>query len=567
MEDLEASMPKVAEPHHSSRSLKNALGDAELSFRLSALKFSRLFDCLKPSEETKKTWYYRTFHEVCLTSSMPNAQKYLYKRGFKQKQQGYYILLCIDVVLRGVAQVFLCNHPLAGILITIGLGLTSYQLSLYALLGTAVATFSAVTVARPPEEDILAGLCGYDGALVGCACLSYFAGYRESATATILLSFLAGVVHVSVTNLMKIWTLPSFTFAFNIVTIMIVYAVSSHNIHMRFKPSSTHHYPDDWTSMSGGFVLDASVRGVGQFMFADTTEGGVLILAGIALCSRKGAIIALLGSIVGWVTAFYILDVTNRVGIRQGIFGYNSAGCCCALAGGIFYKVHDGAILVGVVGAFLAALLHQGIAGAFGGLPVLTFPFIISAWIMMLCRSKWLSETSEGFLKPLMRKMSTQTILGRPASMSRMGTFSRSPSMNRAGSFNRATSLQRWPSLSSLKQKQKQWTPQKTKARVNVTNSSMESMDKGLDGHVEEMGSPAIGLPMEVYVFQDTFEAASDEGDPENRGRGANWRAEFSPQLEDIVEEASDVDQRSRAQSRKSVISDDNMIVEDTKES
>lgn len=341
---------------------------------------------------------------------MPKSQKFLYDRGFIQRKPAFFVLLCIDVVLRGVAQVFLCNHPICGIFVLIGLGFTSIKLALYALLGTFFSTFSAVTVARPPEADILAGLCGYDGALVGCACLTFFGGVDETIAATVLLSFLAGIVHVAVTNLMKMWQLPSFTFAFNIVTIMIIFAVKGDNVKLRFAKSAAVHHSPNWTDMSLLFAVDASIRGVGQFMFADTTVGSSFVVAGIALCSRKGAAIALLGSIVGWVTAFYILDTTNRVNIRSGLYGYNCAGTCCVLAGGIFYRASDGAIVVGICGAALAALLHQGMSGLFGGQPVLTFPFITSAWILMLCRSKWLDMESDGILRPVLKRMATSKL-------------------------------------------------------------------------------------------------------------------------------------------------------------
>jgi urea transporter len=386
---------------------RKSLQNTQLRAQLFIYKLSLLFEIFNPSEETKSKKWYKMYEEIYLSSSMPKTQKFLYDKGFVDQQPLYFVLLCIDVILRGIAQVFLCNHPLCGILVLIGLGFTSFKLPLYALLGTALSTFSAVVVARPPEADILAGLCGYDGALVGCACLTFFGGVEETITRTILLSFLAGIVHVAVTNLMKIWQLPSFTFAFNIVTVMMLFAVKGEAVKLRFVKSVPLTYAADWTDMSLMFVVDASIRGVGQFMFADTTIGSSFVVAGIALCSRKGASIAVLGAMIGWIVAYYVLDATNRVNIRSGLYGYNCAGTCCVLAGGIFYPASDGAVLVGICGAALAALLHQGIAGMFDGLPVLTFPFIVSAWILMLCRSKWLDVESDGILRPLMKRMST----------------------------------------------------------------------------------------------------------------------------------------------------------------
>jgi urea transporter len=72
--------------------------------------------------------------------------------------------------IEGIAQVFLCDHPVTGIFVLFGIGITSMELVGYAILGTLFGTLGAAIVGRPRLHDITAGLCGYDGALVGCAC-------------------------------------------------------------------------------------------------------------------------------------------------------------------------------------------------------------------------------------------------------------------------------------------------------------------------------------------------------------------------------------------------------------
>ena len=70
------------------------------------------------------------FEEVFLSGSMPAVTRLLteqfidyYEGNYKDyKLIPYVILFFIDVVLRGIAQVFLCNHPISGIFILIGIG-------------------------------------------------------------------------------------------------------------------------------------------------------------------------------------------------------------------------------------------------------------------------------------------------------------------------------------------------------------------------------------------------------------------------------------------------------------
>jgi urea transporter len=340
------------------------------------------------------------YTEIFLSGSMSTTQELLvlYSYGILSKRVDRFTNalawcgLIIDVVLRGIAQVFLCNHPISGIFICIGLAFTSFEMLGYSLLTTALATYSALIVATAPKDDVLAGLCGYDGALVGCACYAFLHPSYNLAAA-ILLSLLSGVVHVACANILSAWSLPTFTFSFNIVTVLILLAIHGGVVSLDRNDAAPAHHPDSFTNMSLMFVIDASIQGVGQFMFADTTVGSAFVIAGIAIASRQGAFGATLGATVGWIVALYILKVKNVVAIRTGLFGYNCAGTCASLAGGVFFRRFDmQTVIVGIVGACLCSLLTVGIVGILQPLPCLTFPFITTTWIMLVTRTSWLSN-------------------------------------------------------------------------------------------------------------------------------------------------------------------------------
>ncbi|RYH13392.1 urea transporter [archaeon] len=370
-------------------------------------------------------------NELFISGNMEKTQRFLIDKGWKNRQKyscGYSTLLFIDITLRGISQVFLCNNPFSGMFILAGVAMTSWELMLYSILSTVVATISAATIGRPPPEDILAGLCGYDGALVGCACWAFLKP-SYALQAAFLLPVLAGFVHVAFVNFLRTWELPCFTFAFNVVVIMFLFASDSGVIKLEMASGSPAEHRDSWNEMSATYAMDATIRGVGQFMFADTTVGSAFVIAGICVSSRKGAVIAVIGSIVGWVMARYVFHATFEDNIRAGLYGYNCAGTCCALSGGIFYKTSDGAVVVGIIGAVFASLLTFGFAGMFDGLPVLTFPFIVATWVIMLSRTKWLTEATE-YVRPLMRRMSSRQLdqVGKITNMRMFGSMK--------GSFN-----------------------------------------------------------------------------------------------------------------------------------
>ncbi len=98
------------------------------------------------------------FHEVFISANMPRVKDYFFAR--RASSSLYSILFLCDVVFRGISQVFLAEHPISGILICIGLGLSSLQLMLYAIWGTVCSTLGARLVAEARLEDVRAGLCG-----------------------------------------------------------------------------------------------------------------------------------------------------------------------------------------------------------------------------------------------------------------------------------------------------------------------------------------------------------------------------------------------------------------------
>ena len=335
--------------------------------------------------------------EVFLTGDMPNWKAYLQRN--HRRSVFHYLLFVSDVVLRGVAQVYLCDNPVTGVLVLCGLICTSWILAAYAVLGTFFATLGALLICRPHFGTITSGMCGYDGALVGCACLVLLDQSLEARTVgvAIVLSFVSGVVHVALTNLMSTIRLPTFTFAFNVTTIAFLLSVKTNNAGIIPLASSAapDAHPADYTDFSASFLWDASVRGVGQFMFADTTAGGILIILGVMIASRMGALAAWGGAAVAAITAVFLLAVptAGRVDVRNGLFGYNSAGTCASLAGGVIFDPTVSGSIFGVFGAAFAVLLQtmfKALLGNLFGLPVLTFPFITSTWIMLLTKSKLL---------------------------------------------------------------------------------------------------------------------------------------------------------------------------------
>lgn len=337
---------------------------------------------------------------MIISGSMAEIQAMLISKSKDDKF--YFFLLCVDIILRGISEVFLCNNPVTGFLICMGLACTSGYLMGYAILGTIFSTLAAIYIGRSPTDDIFAGLCGYDGALVGCACNVFIASRPQKLGAAIMLSAAAGVLHVSMSNFLALWKLPSFTLSFNIVTALYMLAAVSGAVDVPLATSAPEYPAADFTKMSIGFVLDATFRGVGQFMFANTTGGSFLVIMGIFIASPISCAMAIVGSVIGWFTSYYVLSLPSSAipGIRNGLYGYNSMGVCVVMAGEVFFTVNPGAVLMGMYSAGLAAFFTIGIKGMLDGISYLTMPFIVTSWCILLLKSD--------FLVPLSRKVDNE---------------------------------------------------------------------------------------------------------------------------------------------------------------
>ena len=113
---------------------------------------------------------------------------------------------------------------------------------------------------------------------------------------------------------------------------------------------------------------------------------GLLILIGIAINTRIGAVMACMGSALAVAGAVFY--GAHDDAIRDGLFGYNAALTAMAL-GGMFYVLNLPAFLYTVIGALVTARVWASL-GVFlepSGMPVLTSAFVFVTWPMLLAKT------------------------------------------------------------------------------------------------------------------------------------------------------------------------------------
>jgi urea transporter len=133
-----------------------------------------------------------------------------------------------------------------------------------------------------------------------------------------------------------------------------------------------------WLTWFHGTML-----GIGEIFFQNNWVTGVIILIGIAINTRIGALMAVMGSSLAACSAMFY--GAHEEAIRFGLFGYSAALTAMAL-GGLFLILNLPGFIYTVIGALVTARAWASL-GVFlepSGMPVLTAAFVFVTWLMLL---------------------------------------------------------------------------------------------------------------------------------------------------------------------------------------
>ncbi|ULT59512.1 urea transporter [Neobacillus drentensis] len=146
-----------------------------------------------------------------------------------------------------------------------------------------------------------------------------------------------------------------------------------------------------------GWLFVTSFKGISQVIFIDNAVSGFIMLIAITLASYPLGIIALISSMVGTLVAK--IGGADNENINQGLFGYNSVLTGMALS--LFLTGND-RWLIAVVGAAIAAIVTAAMMHFMRqtNIPILTFPFIVITWFLLLSTYRLVSFNISSALIP-----------------------------------------------------------------------------------------------------------------------------------------------------------------------
>jgi urea transporter len=216
----------------------------------------------------------------------------------------------------------------------------------------------------------------------------------------IVAGVLSTIVFMALANFLSTWDMSALTAPFVLTTWLFLFAVllSAHlhtgvlvnpalprpnaTVHPMLRPS-----PTDLTTDAGVTVvnlLQGFLRGVGEVFFQNNVVTGMIFLLALLINSRVSALFGALGSLVGLVTAQWLLGVDGYA-TYSGLYGFNGVLCGIALDG-VFYVITWKSGLYALLCALVSAVVFASLTAFLSplGMPALTAPFVLSTWLFLL---------------------------------------------------------------------------------------------------------------------------------------------------------------------------------------
>ena len=266
--------------------------------------------------------------------------------------------------IKGVGQVIFLDKPAQGNVVLAGLAYGDPALAVLAAVGGASAT-GAARLLGVDRGSVDAGLCSYNGVLVGCA----FAAFLPGAVAPLAATAAGAAATAPLSAVLKraCGATPQFTLAFNAVALSALAYT---------KPFAVPPPPAD-AAIGFADVAATPLVGLSQIFVVDSPVTGAAIAVALAQADTSYATHAINGSVVGSVVGLAMGADPHEV--VHGLWGFNSA--LTALSVAVFFEPSRASYALAGAGAASTAVLFGGLKTALGAfaVPALTLPFCAAA--------------------------------------------------------------------------------------------------------------------------------------------------------------------------------------------
>lgn len=274
----------------------------------------------------------------------------------------------------GLSQIFFQANVVTGVLILAAFVVADWRMAVLVVLGSLASSATGLLFgSRMPT--VSAGMQGFCGALVGAATFAALGGQGAAYPIAVLGGILCAPVTWLVAWLfshepLKPLNLPYTTAPFCLVATGIFF--STVGLH-----SSAASSPVFDSAVTAFFV--SLLTNVSQVVLVNSVWAGALILLGLFIASWKVGIAAVVGSVVGSLSALAMGESLDTIG--NGLAGYSGVLTAIALSV-VFVTGTWGPWLLAIIGTVVTAavtlLMHQQSG------PIYTWPYILTTWVFLI---------------------------------------------------------------------------------------------------------------------------------------------------------------------------------------
>ncbi|AWB86150.1 urea transporter [Mycetocola zhujimingii] len=274
----------------------------------------------------------------------------------------------------GVSQIFFQANLWTALLFLAAFVVADWRMALLVVLGCVAQTVTGKLLGVK-TDDVVAGLQGFCGALVGAATFTILGGQLASYPIAII----GGALCAPITLLfiwlftktpLKIYGLPATTAPFCIVATIIL--LSTVPLHVSSSPELT-------TNSEVLAFFRSVLTNASQVVLIDNVWAGALILIGLFVANWKVGIAAVLGSVVGSLCALALQETLTET--ANGLAGYSGVLTAIALSV-TFLKSNATSWILAVIGTIITALVTLLMHRL--GAPTYTWPYILTTWVFLV---------------------------------------------------------------------------------------------------------------------------------------------------------------------------------------
>ena len=289
-------------------------------------------------------------------------------------------MTAIRSVLRGISQIFFLSNSWSGLLILLGIGIFDVRMAVLVLLGSAIQGLGAWALGA--GEEASQGLMGYNGALIGAVLGYELHDWKAGVLLTMIGAFACIPVHRLFQNFFALPVLqraqlPVSTAPFCTVA-GLLFALVAPWITTGVPSSSEEPFSGTFLGIANEFA---------EVVLTDGWVTGLFIIAALFVGSWKIGLFGLLGSIVSALFLVLLPLSINIDDVSTGLYGYSAVLVSIAL--GTIFLNHlslTTRILLALLGTVFTWIVQALLALTV--IPVYTWPFLVSLWIVMVLVAK-----------------------------------------------------------------------------------------------------------------------------------------------------------------------------------